>query len=589
VEKAMDVNDEQGSLKRLIHIGLALSSEKNKNNLIERILQEAKSLSHADGGTFYMKKEDSLEFTIIRNDTLNISQNKEIGHKISLPAVPLYINNQPNLKQIASKAALTGLTINVKDAYNTDEFDFSGTKKFDQGTGYRSESFLTVPLKNHQHQCIGVLQLINAKDVDTGEVIPFSSNTQPLIEALASLAAVALENNQLIKSQKHLLESFITLIASAIDEKSPYTGGHCQRVPELTNMITAKLCEQNKGKFADFNLNEDEWYELHIAGWLHDCGKITTPEYVVDKSTKLETITNRIHEIRTRVEVLKRDAEIIYLKAIIDNPDNKKELHNDLQKQLHELDEDYSFIAESNIGGEFMATDRIERIKKIAERHWYRTLDDRLGLSIDELHRKSKTATCQLPIKVSLLEDREDHLIDWDVIPKAANPKNKYGFKVTVPEHKYNLGEIYNLCIKKGTLSDEERFKINDHMAQTIVMLEELPFPKHLERVPEYAGGHHETLIGTGYPKKLSAEDLSIPARVMAIADIFEALTASDRPYKKAKTLDESMQIMKYFVRDQHIDGDIFEVFLRSGAYLEYAKKFLGDSNYIAINIEKYL
>ncbi|MFT5521378.1 MAG: HD-GYP domain-containing protein (c-di-GMP phosphodiesterase class II) [Enterobacterales bacterium] len=585
----MDASNEQGSLKRLIHIGLALSSEKNKNNLIERILQEAKSLSNADGGTFYMKKEDSLEFTIIRNDTLNISQNTETGRKISLPAVPLYINNQPNLKQVASKAALTGLTINVKDAYNTEEFDFSGTKKFDQGTGYRSESFLTVPLKNHQHQCIGVLQLINAKDVETGRVIPFSSNTQPLIEALASLAAVALENNQLIKSQKHLLESFITLIASAIDEKSPYTGGHCQRVPELTNMITAKLCEQNNGKFADFNLSEEQWYELHIAGWLHDCGKITTPEYVVDKSTKLETITNRIHEIRTRVEVLKRDAEISYLKAIIDNPDKKKELHNDLQQQLHELDDDYAFIAESNIGGEFMAPDRIERIKKISERHWYRTLDDQLGLSIDELHRKSKTSTDQLPIKVNLLEDREDHLIDWDVLPKAANPNNKYGFKVKVPKYKYNFGEIYNLCIKKGTLCDEERFKINDHMAQTIVMLEELPFPKHLERVPEYAGGHHETLIGTGYPKKLSADDLSIPARAMAIADIFEALTASDRPYKKAKTLDESMQIMKCFVREQHIDGDIFEVFLRSGAYLEYANKFLGDGNYAAINIEKYL
>ncbi|PCJ49420.1 MAG: diguanylate cyclase [Gammaproteobacteria bacterium] len=585
----MDAKVGQDSLKRLIQIGLALSSERNTTSLIERILHEATSLSNADGGTFYLKKEQCLEFAIIRNNTLDITYDKETGRTITLPAVPLYINGQPNFKQIASKAALTGKTINIRDAYNTQEFDFSGTKEFDLGTGYHSKSFLTVPLKNHQNECIGVLQLINAKHDKTDEVIAFSVTTQPLIEALASLAAVALENNQLIKSQKKLLESFITLMASAIDEKSPYTGGHCQRVPELTNMITKELCAEKEGMFADFNLNEEQWYELHIAGWLHDCGKITTPEYVVDKSTKLETITNRIHEIRTRVEVLKRDAEIDYLKAVNAKPAKQKELYEHFQQQLKNLDDDYAFIAQSNIGGEFMADDHQERIKKIAQRHWYRTLDDGLGLSIEEKQRKSKSASRELPAKVNLLEDRKDHLIDWDVIPQAANPKNKYGFKVTVPEHKYNLGEIYNLCIKKGTLSKEERFKINDHMAQTIVMLEELPFPKHLARVPEYAGGHHETLIGTGYPKKLSAEDLSIPARAMAIADIFEALTASDRPYKKAKSLDESMLIMKSFVRKQHIDGDIFEVFLRSGVYLAYADKFLGKEKHQAIDIEKYL
>ncbi|MCP3673867.1 MAG: GAF domain-containing protein [Gammaproteobacteria bacterium] len=585
----MNIGSEQNLLKRMIHIGLALSSEKNTNNLIDSILHEAKSLSNADGGTFYLKKDQSLEFAIISNDSLNINHYKETTKDISLPAVPLYINKQPNLNQIASNVAITGQAINIRDAYNTEEFDFSVSKKFDQETGYHSKSFLTVPLKNHQNECIGVIQLINAKDTETGKVIPFSIEIQPLIEALASLAAVALENNQLIKSQRHLLESIVTLIAEAIDEKSPSTGGHCQRVPELTHMLTTKLCEQQNGTFAEFNLNEEEMYELHIASWLHDCGKLTTPEYVVDKSTKLETVSNRIHEIRTRVEVLKRDAEIAYLKAIISTPDKKNELHQKFQQQLKSLDNDFAFIAESNIGGEFMSSDRIERIKKISKQHWYRTLDDRLGLSKDELDRKVKTDTEELPVKVNLLEDRNDHFIDWDVTHQAVDANNNYNFKIDPPKYKFNLGEIYNLCIKKGTLSEEERFKINEHITQTIIMLEKLHFPKHLERVTEYAGGHHETLIGTGYPKKLSYDDLSIPARVIAIADIFEALTASDRPYKKAKTLEETLQIMKNLVQDKHIDADIFEVFLRSGVYLEYANRFLELDNDDVIDIEKFL
>ena len=379
----MDSIYEQGSLTRLIDIGIALSAEKNTNRLMEIILNEAKSLSNADGGTLYLKFDQHLEFEIIRNDSLNINLNFADGKINSLPNVQLYIDDKPNLQQVASKAALSGETINIADAYLTKDFDFSGTKEFDKGMGYRSKSFLTVPLKNHQQECIGVLQLLNAKDPATDEVVAFAKHIQRIIEALASQAAVALENNQLIKSQKKLLESFITLIATAIDEKSPHTGGHCQRVPELTNMLTQKICEANEGIFADFNLNEDQWYELHIAGWLHDCGKITTPEYVVNKATKLEAITDRIHEIRTRFEVLKRDAEITYLQELLKDTTQQDFLEKQLNKQLQSLNDDFKFIAESNIGGEFMSKEQIERVKKIASRQWCKTLDDRIGISID--------------------------------------------------------------------------------------------------------------------------------------------------------------------------------------------------------------
>ena len=576
------------SLRRLIDIGLALSADHNPSSLMERILLEAKEFANADGGTLYLKEGEQLLFEIIKSDSLNISQGGTTGVEINLPPVELYLDGEPNHKQVASYAALSGKTVNIKDAYEVEDFDFSGTKAFDKSTGYRSKSFLTVPLKNHQDECIGVLQLLNALDAD-GEVVSFSETIQPMIEALASLAAVALENTQLIEGQKVLFESFIELIATAVDAKSPYTGGHCQRVPELTKMLVGKVCEQTDGPFADFDLNEDEWFELHVAGWLHDCGKVTTPEYVVDKATKLETIYDRIHEVRMRFEVLKRDAEIRYLKGALESPDNAEALKADYEAQVAQLDEEFTFIANANVGGEFMKDEDIERIQQIGDRTWVQTLDDRIGISYDEAKRKAREPAQELPRVAKLLDDRYDHIVEWDVTPQAADPENKYGFKIQVPENKYNLGERYNLSVRRGTLTNEERYKINDHIVQTIVMLEQLPFPKGLKQVPEYAGGHHETMIGTGYPKKLTADDMSIPAKVMAIADIFEALTAADRPYKAPKTLSQSLKIMSFMRNDQHIDAELFKLFLTSGAYMEYAEKFLEKEQVDDVDINQYL
>jgi HD-GYP domain-containing protein (c-di-GMP phosphodiesterase class II) len=576
---------------RLIDIGIALSAERENNRLMERILLEAKDLCNADGGTLYLVAEDEgLKFEIMRTDSLNIALGGTTGKEITFPPVRLYDpkTGKPNHKNVATHVALSGDSINIPDAYKAKDFDFSGTKKFDEGTGYRSRSFLTVPLKNHDGDVIGVLQLLNAQDTDTGEVISFSEDIQPLVEALTSQAAVALDNQYLIDAQKKLLDSFIELIASAIDAKSPYTGGHCQRVPELTKMLARAACDSRAPLYRDFDLTEDEWYELHISAWLHDCGKVTTPEYVVDKATKLETIYDRIHEIRTRFEVAKRDVEIDYLKAMLDGKGDAKKLKKERDEHLAQLDDDFAFVAECNIGGEFMAPERVERIKEIAGRTWTRTLDDRLGISQDEAKRRSQVPESPVPVEESLLADKEEHVIHRDS-PHAMTEDNPFGFKLDVPEHKYNLGEIYNLCIPRGTLTAEERFKINDHMVQTIVMLEQLPFPKHLRRVPEYAGGHHETMIGTGYPRKLSKEDMSIPARIMAIADIFEALTAADRPYKAPKTLSESIRIMSFMKKDQHIDEDLFHLFLETGVYKEYAERFLKPEQIDEVDVSQYL
>ena len=578
-----------GSYRRLIDIGIALSAERDHDRLMERILLEAKDLCNADGGTLYLRDEEDLRFAIMRTDSLDIAMGGTTGKGI--PFSPLRLHDpktgEANHANVATHVALSGETVNVNDAYETERFDFSGTKKFDEGTGFRSKSFLAVPLKNHEGDVIGVLQLLNAQDPDSGDVIAFPDSIQPLVEALTSQAAVALDNQQLIEAQRILLDSFIELIASAIDAKSPYTGGHCQRVPELSKMLARAACDTKDGPFADFDLNEEEWYELHIAAWLHDCGKVTTPEYVVDKATKLETIYDRIHEVRTRFEVVKRDVVIDYLRTVADGAEETEEMKQALEDRLNALDEDFAFIAECNVGGEFMAPEKIEEVERIASTKWTRTLDDRIGISYDETKRKERTPKPDLPVEEFLLDDKEEHVVPRQVSDVQAED-NPFGFQLEVPENEFNMGEVYNLSIGRGTLTTEERYKINDHIVQTIVMLEQLPFPKHLKRVPEYAGGHHETLIGTGYPRKLSKAEMSVPARIMAIADIFEALTAADRPYKAPKKLSDSVKIMSFMKKDQHIDPDLFKLFLESGVYREYAERFLQPEQLDEVDIAQY-
>src|ERR1041385_4108917 len=499
-------------LEQLNTIGASPSAETDSNRRLETILTAAKSITRADGGTLYRVTEDStLRFEILRTSSLKNYLGGTTGNPIPFYPVPLFKDGKPNHNNVSAYVALTGQTVNIPDAYIAEGFDFSGTRGFDSKTGYRSKSFLTVPMRNHENACIGVLQLINAQDPRTGEIVAFSPSDQRLAESLASQAAVALTNRLLVDQLEQLFESFINLMNTAIDEKSPYTGGHCQRVPTLTMMLAEAVNETRDGPLKDFAMSDKDRYELKIAGLLHDCGKVTTPVHVVDKATKLETIFDRINLVDTRFEVLKRDAEIEWLKQKLDE--------RQLRDPLRPGEGDRPFLQMCNIGSERMSDDNIGQVMRIARYRW---------------------------------RDTSGH--DADFLTED---------------------EVKNLTIRAGTLTDDERKVINHHIIATIKMLEALPWPKHLTNVPEYAGGHHERMDGKGYPRGLTREQMSVQARCMGIADIFEALTAKDRPYKKGKTLSESLEILGRMKENHHVDPDLFDIFVRRKVYRRYAEMFL--------------
>lgn len=515
-------------LRELNEIGIALSAEKDHTRLLELILVKAIEITNADGGTLYTCTDDQrLRFEIVHNRSLDIHKGGTSGEEIVFYPIALYDDEgKPNNHMVAAWTAISGETINIPDAYGSEEFDFSGTRNFDAKMGYRSISFLTVPLTDHENEIIGVLQLINAIDNDSNKVIPFSPLDQQLIESLASQAAVTITNKTLINAQRKLFDSFIQLIADAIDEKSPYTAGHCRRVPVITNMLADAVNNIDKGPLKDFSMTDDQKYELEVAAWLHDCGKITTPEYVVDKGTKLETIFDRISLVDTRFEILKRDVVIASLKSRLNQVDNivdvEQELENDqlLQDELKKLQKEKEDVHSYNVGGEVLADEDFKRIEEIARRSYI---------------------------------DPEQETV-----------------------HLLNEEEKQNLQIGRGTLSIREREIINNHVTVTIKMLESLPYPKHLTKVPEYAGGHHEKMDGTGYPNKLTRDQMSVQARMIAIADVFEALTASDRPYKKAMPLSQSLKILGQMKLDNHVDADLFDIFINEKIYLDYARQYLG-------------
>ncbi len=517
-------------LRELNEIGIALSAEKDHDRLLELILVKAMEITNADGGTLYTRTEDQcLKFEILHNSSLKIHKGGTSGEEISFYPISLYDDEgKPNTHMVAANAVISDKTVNIPDAYDSKEFDFSGTRSFDNKMGYRSTSFLTVPMTNHENENIGVLQLINAMEPDSNKIIPFSSLDQQLVESLSSQAAVTITNKALIDAQKNLFDSFIQLIADAIDEKSPYTAGHCRRVPVLTNMLADAVNKMDRGPLKDFSMTDDEKYELEVAAWLHDCGKITTPEYVVDKGTKLETIFDRISLVDIRFEILKRDAKIEALKSKLKKTngtgDIDQALENDesLQQALKRLSKEREDIRAYNVGGEVLAESDLKRIEEIGSRTYSNPDQETVSLLSDE--------------------------------------------------------EVQNLQIGRGTLSIREREIINNHVSVTIKMLESLPYPKHLAKVPEYAGGHHEKMDGSGYPNKLKREDMSVQARMIAIADVFEALTASDRPYKKAMPLSQSLKILGQMKLDNHVDADLFDIFINDKIYLDYANKYLGEN-----------
>ena len=521
----MDTADDLFSrFEQLNDIGASLSAERHLPVLFEKIVTAARQITHADGGTLYRLAEDRccLQFEIVRTESLGIALGGS-GQPLppeKFPDLPLYLaDGSANHAMVAVHAAVTGQTINIADAYHAEGFDFSGTRQFDARNGYRSQSFLTVPMKDHAGEVIGVLQLINAVNPATGQVGTFSPGDQRLAESLASQAAVALSNRLLIAQLEGLFESFIKLINLAIDDKSPYTAGHCQRVPELTMMLAEAADAARDGPLADFRLTERDRYELRIAALLHDCGKVTTPVHVVDKATKLQTIYDRIDLIDTRFEVLRRDAEVRRWQRVAAG-EEAAVADADYFRFCQKIAVDRSILRQANLGSEKMSEQLLAEVRRIATEYRWRNPDG------DE---------------VSFLTD----------------------------------DELANLSIRSGTLTGDEREIINHHIVATIRMLEQLPWPKHLSNVPEYAGGHHERMDGKGYPKGLTRDQMSWQARIMGIADIFEALTAEDRPYKGGMKLSQALAILDKFSRNGHIDPDLHRIFVDSAVYRRYAEAFL--------------
>lgn len=511
---------------KFTQIGYALSAEKNIDRLLELIVDDARNFTRAEGGTLYIMSDDetALHFAIVQNTKLNIRMGGT-SDKITWP--PVLLKNEdgsPNFANVSAYAALSGKAVNIADVYDEAGFNFQGTHDFDADTGYRSQSMIVVPLKDHDNEIIGVLQLLNAQDSATGEVISFSPECQQITESLASQAAVSLSNHRLINSLEVLLESFITMIASAVDEKSPYTGGHIKRVADLTLSIAASINCTTEGPYARVSFDEKALKELRMAALLHDIGKITTPEYVVDKATKLQTIHDRMEILKTRFEVLKRDREITALKGRIEeleaNAPRKRPAPVETghaaapEENFSELTSDLNLLLSANTGDEFMAEETIVRIKEISTRTW--------------------TA-------------------DGQTLPLLTE------------------NELDNLTIQRGTLTEAEREIINKHALVTHKMLSKLPFPRQLRNVARYAAAHHEKLDGTGYPFGLKGEEIPLQARIMALADIFEALTAKDRPYRVGKTLAEALKIMSFMAKDGHLDKDLFDLFLKEKIYLDYA------------------
>jgi len=508
-------NFAEGQLSRiqeLVKIGMALSAEKRLEHLLEMIVSEARRFTNADGGTLYIKNDqDELEFKIIQNDSLHV-QVGGTGENIVWTPVPLKdAKGRDNHRNVSTYCALVGKAVNIADVYNAD-FDFGGTREFDANTGYRSKSMLLIPMRGYDNEVIGVLQLLNAMDPETGEVIGFDDYEIDDITSLASQAAIAITNVQLVRELEVLLDAFLRVIAAAIDEKSPYTAGHVVNVAELTLSIAEMVNKDTDGAFAEVEFSDEDLAELKMAAWMHDIGKITTPEYVVDKSTKLETIFDRVELVRARVEILKRDAEIARLKERLGDKDNLTSA--ELSEEIRQFDEALTFLEEVNVGGEFLSDEKIRDIRRLADKN-YRVNGERTPLLSDE--------------------------------------------------------EVTNLSIRKGTLNDKERAIINNHVSITQRMLARLPFPRKLEKVPEIAAMHHEKLDCSGYPNGLCAKDIPLQSRILAVADVFEALTAADRPYKHGKKLSESIRILSFMVKDNHLDEDVCDLLIRSGLVQDYA------------------
>jgi HD-GYP domain-containing protein (c-di-GMP phosphodiesterase class II) len=564
----MRVFDKSNFYKKINDFSSSLLSSGNVSDLIDDLLIAAKKFANAEGATLYLIRDKQLEFSTVHSDSLKINHNASEEDGVSFPPIDLYNSEtgDANQKNIASFCAINKEIINVADVYRESGFDFSAVKEMDKKFDYHTVSMLAMPVIGKNNEVLAVFQLINAMD-DKGHYIAFERDIQESLKLFVVQVGIALQEKKMNEYNHSLMESFIEVIARAIDAKSPYTGAHCQRVPVITRLLATAAVEEKKGSLADFEMSSDDWYSLHIASWLHDCGKVTTPEYIVDKATKLETVNNRIHEIRTRFEILRRDVHIEYLKYRLANVDTKEKLQENFVRKVKSLESDFEFVANCNVGDNYLLDDDIQRLNEISNRKYTRYFDKTKGLSWAERDLiKGREEEYSNSEEEKVLQDNVEHVFGG-----------------------YNRGELYNLRVKGGTINKEERDKINEHIKVTIDMLKALPFPKELSQVVEFAGGHHERVDGKGYPNGLTGDEMSIPTKIMAIADIFEALTATDRPYKEPKKLSKVLSIMKDMKENGHIDSDLYRIFIEKKVYEDYAKQYIEAEQIDDINKDDYL
>lgn len=528
------------NFEKLNEIGIALSKQKDINTLLEMILASARELTGADAGTLYIMNSDAknLRFAITQNDKLDFLNSARDPESIKkIPPVELYDKEgKPNLQQVISWCVLANKVVNIKDAYNNQDFDFSKTKEFDKNTGYESHSFLCVPMHDHEGEILAAIQLINKIDTN-GEVGFFDNIDQELVESLASQAGLVLNNQNLIAGLKNLFDSFVQVIANAIDAKSSHTGAHCRRMPTITSLINQAVNADTTGAYKNVNLTEDEVYEIETAAWLHDCGKIITPPHVMEKQTKLAGLFDKVGWLIARLEVYKRDLKLDLLNKKLASLESGIELDAQAEKKYKEKDAEISnaidVLIETNKGLEFTPDELIDTVKKIST-YFY------------------------------------------------TDYKGNYQSLVE-PE------ELANLSIRRGTLNEEERKIMESHVYYSKEMLSGLPFPKNMSRVPEFAGGHHEKLNGKGYPNGLKGDEVPLGTRILSLADVFEALTAPDRPYKKVMPLSQALSIMRNMVKDEHLDKDLFNLFITSGMVRKYADEYLKPEQKDIDNADEYL
>ena len=510
-------------IQRLTRIGEALSSETDLAKIFDMILEEAIEYTGADGATIYMVNEQAqqLEFVIVYNRTMNMRQGGSHG-KVDWPPLPLYDEEgKPRINRIVTSVYHTKELVYFDDVYEAKGYDISGTMMTDKSRNYRSKSMVTLPLKNHEDEVLGIIQMINATD-SAGNIISFNDEHRTMLSSLASQAAISLSNRHLIESLETLLMQFMSAIAKAIERKSKYSSNHITRVAQLTDMFALKLNENGSGKLRDLKFNTNELTELSMAGMMHDVGKIVTPEFIMDKSTKLETIMDRIILVSQRFTTMK--TLLKYVKSSVSAGEYEDKIkawfgEKVFPEKVEEyLDSELEFITKINQGGEWLPDEVIARIAALAE----------INFEYEGLHY---------------------FLISED--------------------------EMKNLQIRKGTLTREEIREMAQHVHVTWEMLSQLTFPKKYANVATYAAQHHEKLNGKGYPYGLTAEQIPMQSRIIAIADIFEALTAPDRPYTKAKTLSEALNIIARCVRDGELDRDLVDFFLDSSLHLDFAKQFM--------------